>query len=135
MPLNLRNEAVSKRAEKLAARKGINQTEAVKLALENELRRMDRALPLRGAAASPPGPCISPSGDGVGRGQGLLLTNSARARHYFDLAVGLGDQHRVRDAQEQTVVHHAGDFQQPSADAAGIEPPVNVAVDDQIVVV
>ena len=47
MPLNIRNEEVNRLAEKLAARKHINTTEAVKLALENELRPMDEALPLR----------------------------------------------------------------------------------------
>ena len=47
MPLNIRNEAVNQLARKLAARKHMNKTDAVKLALENELRRMDEALPLR----------------------------------------------------------------------------------------
>jgi antitoxin VapB len=47
MPLNIRNEEVNRLAEKLAARKHINKTEAVKLALENELRRLDEALTLR----------------------------------------------------------------------------------------
>jgi antitoxin VapB len=47
MPLNIRSEEVNQLAEKLAARKKINKTEAVKLALENELRRIDEALPLR----------------------------------------------------------------------------------------
>ena len=47
MPLNIRNEAVNQLAEKLAARKHLNKTAAVKLALENELRRMEEALPLR----------------------------------------------------------------------------------------
>jgi antitoxin VapB len=47
MPLNIRNEAVNQLAKKLAARKHINKTDAVKLALENELRRMDKGLPLR----------------------------------------------------------------------------------------
>ncbi len=47
MPLNVRSEEVNRLAEKLAARKNINKTEAVKLALENELRRLDEALPLR----------------------------------------------------------------------------------------
>ena len=47
MPLNIRNEGVNRLAERLAARKHINKTEAVKLALENELRRLDEALPLR----------------------------------------------------------------------------------------
>ena len=47
MPLNIRNEAVNQLAKKLAARKHLNKTEAVKLALENELRRIEEALPLR----------------------------------------------------------------------------------------
>jgi antitoxin VapB len=47
MPLNIRNEEVNQLAKKLAARKHINKTEAVKLALERELRRMDEVLPLR----------------------------------------------------------------------------------------
>ena len=47
MPLNIRNEGVNRLAEKLAARKRLNKTAAVKLALENELRRIEEALPLR----------------------------------------------------------------------------------------
>lgn len=47
MPLNIRNEAVNQLAEQLAARTHLNKTEAVKLALENELRRIDQAKPLR----------------------------------------------------------------------------------------
>ena len=47
MPLNIRNEAVNQLAEKLAARKRLNKTAAVKLALENELHRIEEALPLR----------------------------------------------------------------------------------------
>jgi len=47
MALNIRSEAVNRLAERLAARKHINKTDAVKLALENELRRLDEALPLR----------------------------------------------------------------------------------------
>ena len=47
MPLNIRNEAVNQLAKKLAARKHLNKTEAVKVALENELRRIEEALPLR----------------------------------------------------------------------------------------
>ena len=47
MPLHIRNEEVNRLAKKLAARKRMNKTDAVKLALENELRRMDEALPLR----------------------------------------------------------------------------------------
>ena len=47
MPLNIRSEEVNRLAETLAARKHMNKTEAVKQALENELRRLDQALPLR----------------------------------------------------------------------------------------
>ena len=46
MPLNIRNEAVNQLAGKLAARTRTTKTEAVKLALENELRRLDAAVPL-----------------------------------------------------------------------------------------
>ena len=47
MPLNVRSEEVNRPAERLAVRKHVTKTEAVKLALENELRRMDAAIPLR----------------------------------------------------------------------------------------
>jgi antitoxin VapB len=47
MPLNIRNEAVNQLAEKLAARTHLNKTDAVRTALENELRRLERAVPLR----------------------------------------------------------------------------------------
>jgi antitoxin VapB len=47
MPLNIRSEEVNRLAEQLAGRKHINKTNAVKLALENELRRLDEAVPLR----------------------------------------------------------------------------------------
>jgi antitoxin VapB len=47
MALNIRNEAVHQLAKRLAVRTHLNTTEAVKLALENELRRLDDALPLR----------------------------------------------------------------------------------------
>jgi antitoxin VapB len=47
MPLNIRDEVVNQLAEKLAARKHTNKTEAVRIALENELRRLDEAIPLR----------------------------------------------------------------------------------------
>ena len=46
MPLNIRNEQVNQLAEKLAAQKRVNKTEAVRIALENELRRVSEALPL-----------------------------------------------------------------------------------------
>jgi antitoxin VapB len=47
MPLNIRNEQVNRLAEKLAQRRRVNKTEAVKSALENELRRLEEAVPLR----------------------------------------------------------------------------------------
>jgi antitoxin VapB len=47
MPLNIRSEEVNRLAATLAARTHRNKTEAVKLALENELRRIDSAQPLR----------------------------------------------------------------------------------------
>lgn len=47
MPLNIRNEAVNRLAERLAARAGLTKSDAVKLALENELHRLDEAIRLR----------------------------------------------------------------------------------------
>ena len=47
MALNIPNEIVSQLAVQLAARKGMNKTDAVRTALENELRRLDEAMPLR----------------------------------------------------------------------------------------
>ena len=47
MPLNIRSEAVNQLAEKLAARKRMNKTDAVRMALEHELQRLDEAIPLR----------------------------------------------------------------------------------------
>jgi len=47
MPLNIRSAEVTRLAGKLAARQGMNKTEAVKRALENELRCIGDAVPLR----------------------------------------------------------------------------------------
>lgn len=47
MPLNIRDEDVNRLAQQLAERKCLNKTEAVRLALTNELRLLDRSLPLR----------------------------------------------------------------------------------------
>lgn len=47
MPLNIRNEEVNRLAEKLARAKHTTKTEAVRLALENELHRATQAVPLR----------------------------------------------------------------------------------------
>ncbi len=49
MPLNSCNETFNQLAKKLAARKHLNKSEAeaVKVALENELRRVEEAQPLR----------------------------------------------------------------------------------------
>jgi len=45
MPLNIRSEEVNQLADALARRTHMNKTDAVKLALQNELRRLDQALP------------------------------------------------------------------------------------------
>jgi len=47
MPLNIRSEVVNQLAERLAARRQTNKTNAVRIALENELRRLDEVVPLR----------------------------------------------------------------------------------------
>ena len=47
MPLNIRSVEVNQLAETLAARKRISKTDAVKQALEIELRRLDQALSRR----------------------------------------------------------------------------------------
>ncbi len=47
MPLNIRSEDVNQLAETLATRMRVTKTEAVKLALENELHRQDQRVPLR----------------------------------------------------------------------------------------
>lgn len=47
MPLNIRSEEVNRLAEQLAARTNFNKIDAVRLALENELQRLDSAVPLR----------------------------------------------------------------------------------------
>lgn len=47
MPLNIRNEDVNRLAERLAREKHVSKTEAVRLALEGELRRAAEAVPLR----------------------------------------------------------------------------------------
>ncbi len=41
MPLNIRDEAVNQLAEQLASRARVNKTEAVRLALTNELARQE----------------------------------------------------------------------------------------------
>ncbi|MGH7046473.1 MAG: type II toxin-antitoxin system VapB family antitoxin [Stellaceae bacterium] len=47
MPLNIRDEAVNQLAQQLAVRRQVTKTEAVRIALENELYRLDQAVPLR----------------------------------------------------------------------------------------
>jgi antitoxin VapB len=47
MPLNIRSEAVNTLAEQLAERKHVTKTAAVRIALENELRRLDESIPLK----------------------------------------------------------------------------------------
>ncbi|MCJ2096620.1 type II toxin-antitoxin system VapB family antitoxin [Methylobacterium sp. J-072] len=46
MPLNIRNEEVNQLAEKLASRAGVSKTEAVRIALTNELGRQEPRVPL-----------------------------------------------------------------------------------------
>jgi antitoxin VapB len=47
MPLHIRDEATTKLVRKLAARRGVGLTEAVRLAVEGELRREELSVPLR----------------------------------------------------------------------------------------
>ncbi len=47
MPLNIRDEAVNEMAAELAAHTGVTKTEAVKRALERELRMFDKKVPLK----------------------------------------------------------------------------------------
>ncbi len=47
MPLNIRSEAVNQLAQTLAARIRVSKSDAVRLALVNELRRIDEATPLK----------------------------------------------------------------------------------------
>ncbi len=47
MPLNIRSEAVNRLAQTLAARIRVSKSDAVRLALVNELRRIDEATPLK----------------------------------------------------------------------------------------
>tara|TARA_R110002110_G_scaffold239506_5_gene455469 strand:- start:5163 stop:5402 length:240 start_codon:yes stop_codon:yes gene_type:complete len=47
MPLNIRSEDVNRLAEKLAIIKRTTKTDAVRIALENELHRTAEAVPLR----------------------------------------------------------------------------------------
>lgn len=46
MPLNIRSEEVNRLADKLASVARVSKTEAVRMALVNELERRDKALPL-----------------------------------------------------------------------------------------
>jgi antitoxin VapB len=44
VPLNIRSEVVNQLAEKLASRAGVSKTEAVRIALQNELDRREESL-------------------------------------------------------------------------------------------
>ena len=72
MPLYIRNEDVNGLAVRLAARKGLNKTDAVKLALENEFCRLEEACATDGSAPAHPGPDTKASPHWIGRGQGVL---------------------------------------------------------------
>ena len=52
MPLHIRDETTTQLVRTLAERKRIGLTEAVKLAVENELRRAEEAVPLRDRIAA-----------------------------------------------------------------------------------
>lgn len=90
MPLNIRSEEVNRLAEKLAARKHISKTDAVKLALEKELRRLDEAQPLRErlrplqerVLARPPTGQLAGKGawDGISGGTGCSSTPRRSSR-------------------------------------------------------
>ena len=61
MPLNIRSEEVNRLAETLASRAGVSKTEAVRIALSNELERRreplslaERLRPLQDALAAHP---------------------------------------------------------------------------------
>lgn len=61
MPLNIRSEDVNQLAEKLASHAGVSKTEAVRVALTNELRRRserrslaERIRPIQDALAAYP---------------------------------------------------------------------------------
>jgi antitoxin VapB len=47
MSLNILSEEVDRLAERLAAHTGLDKTDAIKQALENELRRLEEVSPLR----------------------------------------------------------------------------------------
>jgi len=46
VPLNIRSEEVNQLAETLASRAGVSKTEAVRIALKNEIARRSRRVPL-----------------------------------------------------------------------------------------
>ena len=46
MPLNIRSDEVNQLAETLASQAGVSKTEAVRIALENEIERRGRHVPL-----------------------------------------------------------------------------------------
>ena len=68
MPLNIRSEPVNQLATKLVARARVNKSEAVRMALENELHRLDAAVPLRERAPSAAVPGAEPAGQRSGGG-------------------------------------------------------------------
>ena len=69
MPLNIRSEEVNRLADRLAARTRLSKTEAVKRALESELRRVDpRTGEVLERIEMPPGAGVSGlESDGAGR--------------------------------------------------------------------
>jgi antitoxin VapB len=59
MPLNIRSEDVNRLAEELASRARVSKTEAVRLVLENELKRRDESLADLLARIKPIQDCIA----------------------------------------------------------------------------
>jgi len=72
MPLNIGNEVVNQLAERLAAGRKMNKTDAVRIALENELRRLDEAVPLPESPSPASATGAEPAGHRPGSRQGVL---------------------------------------------------------------
>jgi len=82
--LQIRNERVNRLAEKLAAIKRSSKTEAVRLALENELARIEGAKTLRRAAAADPRARRQAAADRPGCRQGVLRRTQRRPMIFVD---------------------------------------------------
>jgi antitoxin VapB len=72
MALNIGSAAVNQLAEELAARTRMNKTDAVKMALEHELHRLDQAMPPRERLRSLQERVLRRPATGLESGQGFL---------------------------------------------------------------